>query len=129
MSLEAWLLDITGSFDKVRKGRYDEGSACGFVQECEEIKECFRRVCTPNREAYGGGVYDDCISYCNYDPKMQDIKEMFCQQPDNAWQLYNIKCEGFEGKAKAGYINIFGTHISILAIGSVFYFYLLSISS
>lgn len=122
MSFLGNMFEQGGVFDLNRKGRYDEGSFCGFAIECENVKECIRTTCVPTRSIYGGAVYDDCISYCNYDSSTRNIKEMFCQNPEAAFKYYDVDCEGYTPKSKPGYINIFGTQISMIALGSFFLF-------
>lgn len=116
MSLIAWLLETTGSFDKLRQGRYDEGSACGAVPECDKVKDCIFRVCTPINDVYGGQVYDDCINHCNQNSESESIGDMFCKDPQKAWDIYGYECKG-QNFSTAGSIKIFGTRISYLEIG------------
>jgi len=130
MSLIAWLLESTGSFDKLRQGRYDEGSACGFVQECEDVKDCIFRICTPHNAAYGGQFYDDCINFCNSNPDSPDVGSFLCEDPQNAWNLYNYECKG-ENVKKQGTINILGRDVKIINVASfvVFVFVLYFIAT
>lgn len=109
------MLQGMGVFDKLMQGYYDESSSCGFVVECEETKDCLGRVCAPNRDAYGGTVYQSCLQACNENPKMKDFKEFACKNPEVASSLYGIDCEGYSAK---GTINIFGRNISYLKLAS-----------
>lgn len=118
MSLAASLLNMTGSFDKIRNGYYDEGSACGFVTECQEIKDCMFRVCSPNQDAYGGVFYENCIRACNENKSMQTVEDFVCKNPQMAWDLYGIVCEGEELRASKGSVKLLGREFSFLQIAS-----------
>lgn len=107
------MLTSTGSFDKLRQGYYDEGSACGFVKECQEVKDCIGRVCAPSRDAYGGNFYNSCVLACNENRQMQDVSDFACKNPETAYQLYGIKCPNYTPK---GFIKIFGREITALQI-------------
>ncbi len=109
------MLTATGSFDKLRQGYYDEGSACGFVTECEDIKRCIGRVCAPNRDAYGGNFYNSCVLACNANKNMQKVEDFVCKNPETAYQLYGIKCEGYK---PGGAISIFGRDITYIQLAS-----------
>lgn len=109
-----WLTG-TGSFDKLRQGHYDEGSACGFVKECDEVKGCISRVCAPSRDAYGGAFYSSCVLGCNDDRNMQTVDDFVCKNPETAYQLYGVRCEGYTPK---GYISVFGREITLFQIAT-----------
>lgn len=114
-------MESTGSFDKLRQGRYDEGSACGFVQECEDVKGCIYRVCSPHNAAWGGQFYDDCINFCNKNSDAEDVGEFICEDPQAAWDLYGYECDG-EYVKKTGTINILGRDVKIINLVSFIVF-------
>ena len=124
MSLIAWLLETTGSFDKVRKGGYDLGSACGFVQECEDVKDCINSVCVPISDIYGGEIYANCVSYCNYDNNMESIGDLFCENPKQAYEIYGYECEGYDPLI-GNTISLFGFNITYIQAGSFLMFLLI----
>ncbi|BDS10094.1 hypothetical protein [Aureispira anguillae] len=117
MSLIGSLLSNTGSFDKMRQGYYDEGSACGFVTECQETKDCIFRICAPNQDAYGGIFYESCVRACNADRSMDKVEDFLCQNPQNAWDLYGVSCPDFEPRI-SGSINILGREFTLLQLAS-----------
>ncbi|WMX17487.1 hypothetical protein [Aureispira sp. CCB-E] len=118
MSLLSSLLTSTGSFDKLRQGYYDEGSACGFVTECQETKDCMFRVCAPHQDAYGGTFFENCIRACNEDRFMQTLEDYVCKNPQQAWELYGITCEGYKARASKGSFKILGREFTFLQIAS-----------
>lgn len=118
MSLLSSLLTSTGSFDKIRQGYYDEGSACGFVTECQEAKDCMFRVCAPHQDAYGGTFWENCIRACNEDRHMERLEDFVCKNPQTAWDLYGVACEGEEVRASKGSMRLFGREFTFLQIAS-----------
>ncbi len=87
-----------GLFDNFFDGRWSESSSCGFDQDCHRTKDCIFRVCSPNRDLYGGVLYDSCVNYCNQDSSAQSIQEMICDNPENALKVYGYRCSGYNGK-------------------------------
>ncbi len=118
MSLLSSLLTSTGSFDKLRQGYYDEGSACGFVTECQETKDCIFRVCSPAQSAYDGIVFESCVQSCNEDRFMKTPEDFLCKNPQMAWELYNVQCEGYETRTSRGSLKILGREFTFLQIAS-----------
>lgn len=110
------MLTSTGSFDKLRQGYWDEGSACGFVPECQETKDCIFRVCAPQRDAYGGAFYNSCVMACNENRFMQNIEEFVCKNPQTAYKLYGIKCPGYK---PGGAISLFGRDVTYIQLAGL----------
>ena len=121
MSLFLWIVKSTGSFDKLTQGGYDLESACGFVDECEKVKDCINRVCVPISDVYGGEIYKNCQNYCNYNYNMESIGELLCDDPQKAYDLYNYKCKGFEPSISDGF-KFFGFYISYINLASFILF-------
>ena len=132
MSWLGSILGNTGTFDKLRQGRWDLKSNCGWVEECQKTKNCITRICSPNEEQFGGLFFDNCINYCNADYRAANVSEVLCQNPEGAYINYGYVCEGFDPKTtESGYIKIGDysiktTHLIIALISAVILFIILT---
>lgn len=122
MSFFLSIVQNTGSFDKLTRGGYSVTSACGFVQECEDVKNCIRRVCEPNKDAYGGTFYDGCVQACNGDYTIASVEQYVCQNPETA-NVYGVDCGG--GGSMGDQSNNYMNDI-LIVVGIFLGFFLLS---
>lgn len=115
MSLISQLLSSTGTFDKLRKGHYDAESNCGWVKECEDVKNCIFNVCGPYMDAYGGAFYEGCVLKCNAKPNMSSIDDYLCDNPSLAYLNYGHTCPGYTPPKGTTFL-ILGREITLMQI-------------
>lgn len=106
-----------GVFDNLTQGRYDANSSCGFVQECEEVKDCIGRVCSPYQDAYSGAFYNGCVDACNNDPTIS-LELFMCENPQVAWETYGYACPNYI-PGQGGGLTLAGRQVSFLQIAIV----------